>query len=309
MGAYAGRRTTGLFDNGCFQEMSNKNFTFYNHYTIDSLSNGSSAGVVSFNSYGASVLGNQYIEVDPTKTYQFSTSVRTIQRSYNNRLGSGHLGFACYDQFFNFIDLRNCGGLGNTTLSRPLNAGDSFVYVNSVSGWSTSTNSAFRHLLIFPATHPHYSTPHYYTRIGLGDFNICHGDTFTLTAQGDFEVRIQNTSNVNITMPNIGYATPSGTPISVGQAGGTFNYALGAPQYPETWTTYTTPPFTGENRNSAFPFRQATKHVRFLNLANHNFLSENAGNSARYLIDNVILVQCPNNQALDPSFFNRTSVL
>jgi len=308
MSCFAGRRTTGLFDNGCFQEQSNKNFTRYNHST-EGLSNSSSAGVVSYNSYGTGMLGSQFIEVDTTKTYQFSTSVRTIERSYNNRLGSGHLGFACYDKFFRFIDLRHCGGIGNTTLSRPLNAGDSFVYVNSISGWSTSTSSIFRHLLIFPATHPDYSTPHYYTRIGLGDFNICHANTFTLTAQGDYEVAIQNTSNVNITMPNIGYATPTGTPISVGVAGGTYNYALGAPQYPETWTTYTTPPFTGENRNSGFPFRQATKYIQFLNLENHNFNSERDGNSARYLVDNIILVQCPNNNALPSSFFNRTDVL
>jgi hypothetical protein len=309
MSVYAGRKTTGLFDNGCFQELSNRNFTSYNHYTNDSLSNGSSAGVVTFNNYGGTILGTQAVAVDPTKTYQFSVSVKTIQRSYNNRPGSGHLGFACYDQFFNFIDLRHCGGIGNTTLSRPLNAGDSFVYVNSVSGWSTSTTSSFRHLLIFPATHPYYSTPHYYTRIGLGDFNICHATTFTLTAQGDYEVAIQNTSNVNITMPNIGYATPAGTPISVGQAGGSYNYALGAPDYPETWTTYTTPPFTGENRNSSYPFRQATKYINFLNLVNYNYRTETAGNSARYLIDNVLMVQCPNNQALNSSFFNRTSVL
>jgi hypothetical protein len=34
-------------------------------------------------------------------------------------------------------------------------------------------------------------------------------------------------------MPNIGYATPAGTPISRGVAGGTYNYALGNPNYPE----------------------------------------------------------------------------
>lgn len=309
MSIYAGRKSTGLFDNGCFQDLSNRNFSFYNHSTANTLSNSSSAGVITFNNYGGTALGNQFLEVDPTKTYQFSVSVRTIQRSYNNRLGSGHLGFACYDQFFNFIDLRNCGGIGNTTLTRALNPGNSFVYVNSVSGWSSDSNSAFRHLLIFPATHPHYSTPYYYTRIGLGDFNICHANTWTQTAQGDFEVRIQNTSNANITMPNIGYATPAGTPISVGQAGGTYNYALGAPNYPESWTTYTTAPFTGENRNSSVPFRQATKYIKFLNLVNYNYRTETAGNSARYLLDNIILVQCHNNQPLSSSFFSRTSVL
>jgi hypothetical protein len=46
-------------------------------------------------------------------------------------------------------------------------------------------------------------------------------------------MRLANTSNVTINMPNIGYATPAGTPISRGLAGGTYNYAHGAPNYPE----------------------------------------------------------------------------
>lgn len=308
MTAVSGRKTTGLFDNGCFQEVSNRNFTSYSSYTLDSLSNGSCVGLLS-NSYGGTIVASQGVVVDPTKTYQFSVSVKTIQRSYNNRLGSGHLRFSCYDQFNNFIDLRNCGGAGNTYLTRDLNPGDSFAYVQSVSDWSTSTTYFYRHLLLYPATHPYYSTPHYYTRIGFGDIDICHATTWTLTAQGDYQVQLQNTSNVNITMPDIGYATPAGTPVSTGQAGGTYNYALGAPDYPEIWTTYTTPAFTGESRNSGYPFRQATKYIRFMNLANYNYRTETAGNSARYLIDNVMLVICPNNQAISSTFFNRNTVL
>lgn len=305
MSCFSGRFTTGLFDNGCFQDGTNKNFISYNQYSPGSLSGDSCVGVVSFNTYGAALLGDQYVEVDSSLTYQFSVSVKTTQRSYNDRMGSGHLGFACYDQFKNFIDLRNCGGVGDTVLTRDLNPGDSFVYVNSISGWSTAATYASRHLMLFPATHPLYGTPHHYSRIGWGDFNICHAPTWTLTGSGDYQVQIQNTSNVNMTMPDIGYPTPAGTPVSVGQAGSTYNYALGAPIYPETWTTYTTPPFTGESRNSLYPFRYATKYVRFMNLSNYNYRTENSGDSARYLIDNVLLVVCPGGRSLGQDFFAR----
>jgi hypothetical protein len=306
------RKQTGLYDNGCVQSGTNKNFLSYSAYSLDSLSGSHSLGVLS-NSYGGTFLGNQFVTVDTSKTYQHAVSARTIENNYLGNPGSGHLGFSCYDESFNFIDLRNCGDVGNTTLSRNLNAGDTHIYLTSVSGWETgadvtSINIAFRNVLFFPATHPKYSEPWKYTRIGFGDFNI-HYKSAVLTGSGDWELKLCNASNVDIVMPNIGYPTPSGTPVSRGVAGGTFNYAHSNPNYPNTWTTYITPPFTGESRNSTYPFRYATKYIKFLNLVNFNFSSQNAGNSARYLLDNIILVQCPNNQALPNSFFSRSDVL
>ncbi len=43
---------------------------------------------------------------------------------------------------------------------------------------------------------------------------------------------------------------PIGTYLSNGRAGGTYNYAMGAPVYPQTWTTYSAV-CTGEGRGSA----------------------------------------------------------
>ena len=72
------------------------------------------------------------------------------------------------------------------------------------------------------------------------------------------------------TFPNIGYATPAGTPVMNGVAGGTYSYVF----YPTEaaygeWSTYTSAPFTGEDRNSGTPFRYGTKYVSFMHLINY----------------------------------------
>lgn len=298
------RRTYGLFDNGCFQDGTNRNFTAYQGYTADALSNNSCVGVL-INRYGATIYGNEYIPVDTSKTYQFATSVKTIQNNYLGNPGSGHIGFSCFDENKVFIDLRNCGGIGNTTLSRDLNVGDSYAYITSNSGWNTSALYYFRHLMIYPATHPRYSQAYKYTRIGFGDYNICYNATITLMPEGDYRLALEDINGNPITFPNVGYATPAGTPVMNGQAGGTFNYALGAPNYPSSWTTYFTAPFTGESRNSGVPFRFATKFITFLNLANYNFLSQNAGDSARYLVDNIILLEVPPGKTYTSEVFSK----
>lgn len=75
-------------------------------------------------------------------------------------------------------------------------------------------------------------------------------------------------------LSNYGYSLPAGTPVSRGVAGGSYNYALGAPTYPTSWTRYATGVFTGENRNSSTPFRYRTKYIKFLILRNYNRRTE-----------------------------------
>ena len=71
---------------------------------------------------------------------------------------------------------------------------------------------------------------------------------------------------------------PIDTYLSNGRAGGTYNYALGNPTYPTTWTRYSTSIFTGASRNSGTPFRFGTKYIRFLVLRNFNRASESPQN-------------------------------
>jgi len=288
-----GRSEFGYFPNGNFTVNSNASYTwgtinsssaYQGQYCIQRVGGG-----------GATGFGTEYIPIDTTQTYQMITYARTLQRgSQNNSLAGGHLGFACYDKNKTFIDLRSQGDIGNTTLSRNLASGDSYAYITSNTGWSLNSNISFRHILLYPATHPDYSTAYQYTRIGYGSYDIYYNSSsITQMPEGDYRLELVNSSNVATTFPNIGYATPAGTPVSNGQTGGTYNYALSNPTYPETWTRYTTAPFTGENRNSATPFRYGTKFIRFMVLLNYNFRTESPQDHI-WALDNIFFGICQN---------------
>jgi hypothetical protein len=288
MATVGGPDNFGLFKNGDFRIGDTTNFTWGTFNNTNQLS---SIGCLEFTGgRGGSAFSNEFIEVNTSNTYQMICYARTLQRgSQNNSLAGGHIGFSCHDSLFRFIDLRHCGGVGNTTLSRDLKSGDSHLYLTSISGWVngadvTGTNHIFRHVVLFPESHPEYNKPHQYSRIGFGDFNIYYKSAVQ-TNQGDWELKISNSSNGDMNMPNIGYSTPAGTPVSRGVAGGTFNYALGSPNYPEDWTRYSTAPFTGESRNSGIPFRFSTKYIRFLILRNHNRRSETQDH--KWALDNI----------------------
>ena len=268
--------------------------------------------------FGTSYLSDDFIEVDPTKNYMFSCSVKTTSLNYLGHLGSGHIGFSTYDEQYRFIDLRQCGDTGNTTLARDLNAGDSYIFITAKTGWyeDASPLSYFSIPLLYPATHPEFSAANEYTRIGYGDYNLYYNARNIPLTGSPPSYRLElvtSDTTTPTTFPDIGYSTPAGTPISNGRAGGSYNYALGAPTYPTNWTTYTTPVFTGESANSVYPFRWGTKYIKFLNLRNYNYRTETGspagtGTSAEYLIDNVMLVEVPPGKTYPDKLFSTTSV-
>lgn len=264
----------GLFNNGDFRSGDNTNFTWGTFNNTDQFSG---SGCIEYTGGGGgTALSNDFIEVDTSKTYQMVCYARTLQRgSQNNSLAGGHIGFSCYDEDLNTIYLWQLGGIGNTTLSREASPGDSEIYITSDTNWYNLVNNLwyFRYVLFYPATHPKYSTPYEYTRVGTSPY-VLYDPNIQLTAEGDYKLELVTTGGSPTTLPNLGYSLPAGTPVSNGRAGGTFNYALGAPNYPETWTRYATPPFTGESRNSEYPFRYGTKYIKFLILLNYNKRSE-----------------------------------
>lgn len=301
------RATTGLFDNGCAQDGTDRNFSFYSPYSADSLS-GSSCFAVDFNSYGPSVQGSEYIPVDPVnKTYQFAVSAKTIQTSYLGRKGSGYLGFAPFDIDKNFISHHQAYSTTNTVLTRAANPGDLAIYI-ARGDWYVGTTAHARTINFYPATHPIYNTVGGYTR-----FNMYNGTTGAYSTTGIVDIgggewRV----DLQFQVPDWGYPLPIGTPVGTSASGGTYNYALGANTYPTEWTTYYTPAMTGYvigSATSGASFRDQTKFIRFLDLVNYIYRTESAGDSARYLLDNIILIECPGGNAVNPSFFSRTRVL
>ena len=212
---------------------------------------------------------SEYIPVDITKTYRAAVYMRTISVGSSGNLAGGHIGFACYDENKSFIDLRYLKGIGDTQLTRAASPGDTTIYVADASGWYNGSTGYFRGLMLFGGQYP-YSEG--YTRYSVTS-NGYNQNGMTNLGNGEWSVTLPNgLGTYSDVLVNGSY--PIGTYLSNGRAGGTYNYAFGAPNYPLTWTKYDTGNFTGANRNSSTPFRYGTKFIRFMILRNYNRRSE-----------------------------------
>lgn len=296
------RKNLGLYTNGCGQLGDNTNFTAYTTYTTDSISNGSCMGMENTATYGASKLGDEYVAVDTSKSYQHSVSVKGLTNNYLGNPAGGHLGFACYDSSLNFIDLRNCKDIGDCQLTRAATPGvDTVLYVDDASGWNTAETAAvYRNLMLFAGSTYTYAGG--YTRYTV--YSAYGASAIADIGGGEWTITLDSA------LPDFGDTTggvyPVGTWLANGVAGGTYNYAHGAPNHTTgSWTTYTTSVFTGENRNSTTPFRYGTAYIKFLNLANYNTRTETGGVSPTYAIDNVMLVECPGGVAWPSKLFTK----
>ena len=288
---------TNLYTNGDFENGTNENFYSGLAISQDAPQSGSYYAVQS--NY-ANWQSSEMVPVDVTNEYQISFWGKTITLGTNDSLSRGHVGFACYDENQTFIDLRNCGGIGNTVLSRELQPGDTHAYFESSDGWYsgsfdsvTANRGYFRQLLFFPPDHPVYNQPWYYTRLnGLAYQEMIQ------QPEGDWKVTLSSYKgsatgvNAPTTMPDYGYPLPAGTPVSRGQAGGSYNYAFGTPTLPlGTWANHIrTIPANVEVRNSDTRFRPATKFIRFLILGNYYLRSSTYTTKPIFGLDNISLV-------------------
>ena len=266
--------------------MVNGNAEFGTTYNINSQGvsrTGSYDGSYCFYDIGSvGYLGSVYIPVDTGDTYYLAS----YQRSMGSVLSRTYMGLQSFDEDLNFIDLRNNGGLGDTTLASPLNNGDTTITLTDASGWqATGAQFYYKNVLFFPANHPKYYTPWTYTRFGYGDptiyFGTRTGNTLYLSTDG---------VNNNLTWS---YGSlPAGTPVSNGVAGGTYGYYLTCnTEIPNVWTKYSVN-LTGEGRTSGCGynvFRYGTKFVTFMTLNNY-------GQSATSIVyyDNVVFANMTN---------------
>ena len=258
MATIGGHNDFGLFGNGDLRDGTNRNFTLGTYQSSGGPDDSPYIRVTGGG--GSTYLSTDYIEVDTTKNYQMVMYAKTFSRGTDGNLAGGHIGYATYDKNKDFIYLNMLGGIGNTTLSRAASAGDTTIYITDNSSWYNGSAGHARYAIFYPPSDPDYSTAYEYTRHVRG---YSEG-AITSTAQGDYAVALTSA------IPSSFGSLPIGTPVSNGQHGGTFSYALGAPNYPETWTRYATNIFTGESRNSGTPFRYGTKYIRFMILKNYN---------------------------------------
>jgi hypothetical protein len=273
---------TNLYTNGNFEFGNNYNFS--GGGASISTADPHSGNYHLVQSNNAQWLSSEATPVNTSKEYEISLWAKTAALNSQGSLSGGHLGFACFDSSDRFIDLRNCGDVGNTVLTRAASPGDTIIYIESSNEWYvgadvTGNTWYFRHVLFFPPSHPEYGQAWRYTRIGYGDYNILYRSLVQVSAN-EWQMTLESP------LPNIGYDLPAGTPISRGVAGGTYNYAFGAPWYPQVWTNFrTTIPAGVECRNSDYRFRYNTAYVRFMILGNYNISS----NPATFYLDDIAI--------------------
>lgn len=230
-------------------------------------------------------LGSVYIPVNTGDTYLLSAYFKSMGTPQS----AGYAGLACFDEDLNFIDLRNNGDSGNTTLASPVNNGDTTITLTDASGWqATGATYYFKNILFFPANHPKYYVPWQYTRFGFG--HPTYPDIYYGTRTGN--TLYLSTDGVNNNMTWSFGSLPAGTPVSNGLAGGTYGYYLSCGgSFPTTWTKYSVT-LTGEGKSSGCGynvFRYGTKYVTWMVLANYG----QAG-TAQLFYDNVVFANMTN---------------
>jgi hypothetical protein len=269
--------------------MTNGDAEFGSTYNINSAGvsrTGSYEGSYCFYDIGnRGYLGSVYIPVNTSDTYllsYYAKSVGTVQSQM-------YAGLQCFDEDLNFIDLRNNGDSGNTTLASPLNNGDTTITLTDASGWqATGAQYYFKNILFFPASHPKYYTPWGYTRYGFGNPTI--PDLYYGTRTGN--TLYLSTDGVNNNLTWSYGSLPAGTPVSNGLAGGTYGYYLNCnTTIPNTWTKYSLT-LTGEGKSSGCGynvFRYGTKYVTWMALANY-------GQSSTSIVyyDNIVFANMTN---------------
>ncbi len=163
--------------------------------------------------------GGVYIPVNTGDTYLLSAYFKSV----GSLQSAGYAGLQCFDEDFNFIDLRNNGDSGNTTLAAAVNNGDTSITLTDASGWqATGAQYYFKNILFYPANHPKYYTPWGYTRFGFG--HPTYPDIYFGTRTGN--TLYLSTDGVNNNMTWSFGTLPVGTPVSNGLAGGTYGYYL-----------------------------------------------------------------------------------
>ena len=269
-GAFGGAETN---DNNAMQAMFN-----HNNDGSFSLGSGSSdTAIITTDPYegdyhfaiqGAlSYVGNLDVEVNWLHKYFMEGYVKSVGAVQS----ALYMGFYCRDADGNFIDLRNCGGVSNTTLSQDLEDGDTYAFVTDASVFSaTSDTYYFRNLLFFPPNHAKYFRPWWHTRIGYGSPTMYYSERDT----SNNKLRLSTSGNTDGSGDTTwsGGFIPAGTPVGRGVAGGTYNYCISGGSTISTSWAQLDQTVNGNgypSRNSSCTFRQGTKYIRSMTLNNY----------------------------------------
>lgn len=159
-----------------------------------------------------------YIPINPNDTFTVSCYLKTAGATS----GTTYPSIKPYDIDKKFINIFNCAsGFSNTwktTLSQPLNTGDTVIHATDISNWSTATDNYYYHVAIFGYKD---STGYVYPDMEYTQDSPAFG---TKTDKS----KLNKTNNtITLNSAYTGEPRPAGTVICQATEGGTYYYPFG----------------------------------------------------------------------------------
>lgn len=168
-------------------------------------------------SYTTNNTTTDFLPISHDTTYTFSEYLKAATTS-----GTTYPSILPYDIDKNFIGNNQCAvGFSpawRTTLSQPLNPGDTVVHATDLSSWTTDTTSHYYYVAVFGYTD---STGHVYK-----DFTYTQ-DSLKFGTQTDKSNLDKTTNTITLLSPYTGKARPAGTAICQATEGSTYFYPFG----------------------------------------------------------------------------------
>lgn len=255
---YVASRGQNLVTNGTGLLGNNTNFSAF---TFNGADGYSTKGSFTDATYNSTRMTDEIMPVDVSKTYRLNVWAKA------NPFVSGahcYLGISEFDADGLQITSANHMYIANTltTLSTPLNPGDTVINLTSAANWQNAAGASTQNRAIVFWNYTNasgYTWPaQTYSR------NVSSSDIWA-----DGSVDFVN-NKITLRTGWTGAAYPQGTQVSNGSAGGTYKYiAAGNVNIPNTWTNYTGviggTDNTGNNATNNFSWGTAGVKLLFLN--------------------------------------------
>lgn len=247
-----------------------------------------SKGVFEYTGSGT-VISSDYIKVNKQDIYKLSMYIKSMTE--NNKF---YAGVACYDENKNFISHTQVNRVQSscTTLAKPLNNGDTVVYLTSSSGWYIGTQG----------TYVYQKQMGIYNRLDATNYER----TTLITKYTDID-----TTNHTITLHSAwtGGSIPQGTKVANVSDGGSYNYVLANYETPKMDWYKKEVTISGWGVNNESKFRYGTEYIKILILVNYAQASTFKMRIGSISFINTSQLQSPEYNSKDNSQVNKRGQL
>jgi|KBSMisStandDraft_5_1062788.scaffolds.fasta_scaffold00561_12 hypothetical protein len=262
---YVQSRGSNLVTNGSGALGTNQNFSPLAFTAADTPPGASGSFVFPSGTGQSARFNDEYIPVDPSKTYEFACDMRQVTGQANF-----YIGYYPYDAYGLAINPYQYAAQANTltTLAAALNPGDTKITLTSAANWYNSSAAAtwYRSMITWD----------YVDQGG----KVWPVNTYSRNWYADIYASGGITGNViTLRVPWAGPAIPAGTSVSNGYNGGTYMYQINNQVGQPVWTHYSNRTKKGAHPSgtpaaATLQFPMSTAKVRIAMLTNYAPLTQ-----------------------------------